>query len=85
MLDYHTGAGQPVQVRHTHLCSYRRNLRNVCVRYTFIEVPVVSVGTRIMLMYVCVSVCMCVCIYMYINTVALMPGEPLRSSRGNLS
>ena len=62
MLDYHAGAGRPVQSRHTHLCSYRRNLKSVCVHYTFIVVPVLSVETRIMRMYI------------YINTVALISG-----------
>ena len=51
-LSLHAGAGRPVQSRHTHLCSYRRNLKNVCEYYTFILVPLVSVETRIMRMYV---------------------------------
>jgi len=56
MLDYHAGAGRPVQGRHTRLCSYRRNLKNVWLHYIFIVVSAVSVKTRIMRMYVCMYV-----------------------------
>ena len=43
----------------------------VCVYDNFVVVPVVSVDTRIIFMYV-------------YYTVVLVPGDPLRSYRGNL-
>lgn len=33
---------RPMQVRHAHLCSYRVNLKNVYVYYTYLVVTVVQ-------------------------------------------
>ena len=47
-LNQSAGARRPGQARHTHLRSYRGNLKNVYLQYTFVVVPVVGVETRIM-------------------------------------
>jgi hypothetical protein len=53
---------QPGQARHTHLCSYRLDLKNVrvYVYYISIVVTVFSVETRIIFIYLYINI-----IYLY--------------------
>ena len=70
---------QPGQAQYTHLRSYRGNLQNVYVYYSFVVVPVVSVKTRIMFTYL-----RYVWMYVY-HTSVVVSGDSLRSYRGNIN